>query len=1627
VQAAQIVGFDAAAGQGFLHRIQGECVTPAFRAAAPATTQVAGKGTMQFGGADPGLDAQQQVFQFIVGKGVHPRIVAAAAPLTPPGRNDMLGPMDARRPASRPSTLHARLRALTWVVACSAGGASLQAHERSHYFASLGANDQLAQGTVNSVLQDRSGLLWIATQGGLHRYDGHEVVLYQHQADVAGTLPESFVTALAETAHGRLYVGTSRRGVAEFDRGRSSFVPVATPKDRPAVRDTVTALAADLDDGLWIGSQFGLERVDRNGRRHDVLKLEGTRFRMVRQISLCRDGNLLAATGVGAYEIARGSLEVVALDTTVTGTDLSAAYCAADGTRWLAGAGVLYRAATGGIEVGWQPPPDWPRGSIADIAEDNSGSLWLALQGAGLARIDPRTGSARLLRSDARIAGSLPENSLRDLFVDRSGLLWVGSDLQGLAYTDPAGARFTYLYDTEVGDREVDANNVRSLLADGAGALWIGSEGDGLRRYDFAQRRFDSHKAELAALLAPGESQVRVRVNAIANAGNGELWVATHRGMLRYDPATRTGRALAVAAERSDALPDADVRSLATGADGSLWIGTLNGGLVRYEPARERWERFPAASADGAAGLWHPSVMALHEDRSGRVWIGTLGGLNVYERATGRLHKIAARSGDNQGLAGDRVRSILESANGDIWIGTHNGLNRLLSYENGHARFRAYLISDGLANDTIYSLLDDADGRIWASTNRGISMLDPKIEGVRNFLARDGLQGLEFNGGAQERLADGRLVFGGTHGLNWLVPKAMEASTYEPPLAFTSIQIGSERRRIDDPQHFPEIRLTSQDRVLMLGIAALDFAAPENNRYRYRLLGYDEQWIDLGTRREVALTNLAPGSYELQVLGSNRDGHYSATPLRTHITVTPAWWQTTLARVAATLLLLLAALGYVVHRRRSLQRLQLQHDQLKFYSDRLSLALWASRDGFWDWDIRVDRMFLSGPEEFLGGEREAEIAGDFWRNRVVHADDRERVTAALQAHLDGKRDYYECEYRVHTRDRRFTWIVARGRATERDSEGSITRVAGTFRDVSIERERDRDRRIAHEVIRSMTEAVCVTGLDFRFTSVNGAFSRITGYADHEVIGVEAGILDSDQHPHEFYQELRHTMIARGHWSGELWQRRKDGEQFLSWLEVSEIRDAGGERTHWVAVISDITDRKRAEQELRYLANYDTLTGLPNRTLLSERLAHALIRARRLGSKVAVLFLDLDRFKHVNDSMGHAAGDRLLKAAAARIVTSVRESDTVARLGGDEFTILLEDLPDTAEAERVAQAMLVTFGLPLEIDGRQEVVITPSIGISLYPEHGQLPTDLLKHADTAMYHAKERGRNTYQVYDDAMDTRVRLRANLASQLQRAMERKELSLVFQPKMALREGRIIGAEALLRWNNGTLGPIPPSTFIPIAEETGLIVPIGDWVLREACRQIGRWSEAGLTMHTIAVNVSALQLFRGDLMRRLREILAEMRVPAHRLELELTESMLMANPEQSIATLTQIKALGVHLSVDDFGTGYSSLAYLKRLPIDTLKIDKTFVGDLTTDPDDEAIVSTVIMMAHSLGLDVIAEGVETNDQLRYLTEQKCDEVQGNLISAPLDAERILQFLLDRRDFGTKRGRERSLPAPSD
>ncbi len=683
-----------------------------------------------------------------------------------------------------------------------------------------------------------------------------------------------------------------------------------------------------------------------------------------------------------------------------------------------------------------------------------------------------------------------------------------------------------------------------------------------------------------------------------------------------------------------------------------------------------------------------------------------------------------------------------------------------------------------------------------------------------------------------------------------------------------------------------------------------------------------------------------------------------------------------------------------------------QHlNQLREREDRLKLALWASSEQYWDYDIKTShlrRMWVDSRST----SPELRVLSMTESDHRIHPDDLPQVQAKLRAHLRGEAEMLISEHRILDSRGEWVWVRARGRAVETGPDGKVRRIAGTARDITQVRQAERERRIAIAVLRSMNEAVAVLDGEFRFISINPAFTRTTGYSEREVLGQNASLLDSTQHDAAFYSRVRHKLAADGHWAGEMWQKRKNGQEFLCSVESIATEGIYGEHRLYIAVITDITQQKRAEQELRYLANFDTLTNLPNRAMLSERLSRAIVRARRQNHRIAVLFLDLDRFKDINDSLGHTAGDRILRAAAMRLQDTVGEHQTVARLGGDEFTVVLENLDQPGDADKVAREIIMAFEAPLVLDDRQEVVISPSIGISLYPDHGQVPTELLKQADTAMYQAKAAGRRTFVRYDDSMDVANRRRAQLSGALHKVLDRGELRLVFQPRLSLTTRHITGVEALLRWTSEEYGEIPPIQFIPLAEESGLILEIGEWVLREACRTLHRWHEAGMSELSVAVNVSVLQLLRGDFTESVRRVLVETGLPPRALELELTESVLMANAEQTAAKLQALREMGVSLAIDDFGTGYSSLAYLKRLPITTLKIDKTFVTDLNRDPDDTAITTTVITMAHSLGLTVVAEGVETETQLRFLDHFRCDEIQGHWLSRPVDPDRCLQFI---------------------
>ena len=562
-----------------------------------------------------------------------------------------------------------------------------------------------------------------------------------------------------------------------------------------------------------------------------------------------------------------------------------------------------------------------------------------------------------------------------------------------------------------------------------------------------------------------------------------------------------------------------------------------------------------------------------------------------------------------------------------------------------------------------------------------------------------------------------------------------------------------------------------------------------------------------------------------------------------------------------------------------------------------------------------------------------------------------------------------------------------------------------YTDVSEQRASAEREQLAEKVFNHTPTGIIFTDEAHRILSANPAISQMTGYEPFELNGHTVFSLISpppDSSPQDFVADV----AANANWNGELMVTRKAGTEFPAGVRTSRVDDPHtGLPAHYIWMVADITERKQAEERMRHIAQTDALTGLPNRLSLLMRIAQLLPEARRHHWQVAIMFLDLDRFKIINDTLGHQIGDELLREVACRLSKVVRETDFVARLGGDEFVVILPGIHQPSDAALVANKIINSLAIPIEAEGH-ELHTSPSIGISIFPDDGPDGDTILKNADTAMYHAKAAGRNNYQFFAEAMNEASAERLNIERKLRHALARNELHLAYQPQFRADGSRPTGVEALLRWHHPEEGPISPVRFVPVAEETGIIVEIGDWVLRTACREVQAWIDRGLPPLRVAVNVSARQLRRRDFCEMVAGALAESGLPAELLELEITESSVMENPEEAIAILSRLGRMGVSLAVDDFGTGYSSLSYLKRFPIDHLKIDRSFVSDIEQDLNDRAIAFGTIALAHSLGLNVIAEGVETEDQLELLRSNGCDEVQGYLFSKPLDGHTAYAFL---------------------
>jgi diguanylate cyclase (GGDEF)-like protein/PAS domain S-box-containing protein len=687
----------------------------------------------------------------------------------------------------------------------------------------------------------------------------------------------------------------------------------------------------------------------------------------------------------------------------------------------------------------------------------------------------------------------------------------------------------------------------------------------------------------------------------------------------------------------------------------------------------------------------------------------------------------------------------------------------------------------------------------------------------------------------------------------------------------------------------------------------------------------------------------------------------------------------------------------------------------KQLKERMELALLGSNDGIWDWNILDNTVYFSPRWKEMLGYKDEELSNEVstWSDRI-HPDDAENTWADVYKNVNGETEYYENIHRLRHKDGHWVWIQDRGKV-QLDENGKAVRMIGTHTDITEQKENQLKLLHQAQMIQQTQESVNTTDLNGYITSWNRGSESLFGYKADEVMGKHISLLYAKDTYEEFEKKIP-ALIDLGEYRCALYLLKKSKEEVLIDLSLSLLRDNRGKPIGIVSYLQDITERKKAEdalvaqkETLRYQAHHDALTGLPNRVLFMDRLELGIKKAKRHKEGLALFFIDLDKFKHINDSLGHGVGDNVLKIIAKRLKDIIRKEDTLARLSGDEFTLIMEELRHSKDASLLAEKILKTLAKVIVIDG-QKLYVSGSIGISFYPQDATDAQSLLKYADTSMYKAKEEGRNNYQFYSPKMTEFALKRMHMQNSLRQAIDHEEFIIYYQPQINVPTNALVGVEALVRWEHPTMGLLMPDEFIPLAEESGMIVEIDQWIMSTAMKQFSQWYKEGLNPGVLGLNLSVKQLDRTDFIQKVETCIKRNDFNAKWLELEITEGQMMKRPEEVITKLNQINTLGIGISIDDFGTGYSSLSLLKRLPINRLKIDRSFVKDIPEDEEDVAIVKAIIALAGSLKLDLIAEGVETSEQRDFLIDHGCINIQGHYYYHPMPKEEMHTMLLNHK-----------------
>jgi diguanylate cyclase (GGDEF)-like protein/PAS domain S-box-containing protein len=1482
----------------------------------------------------------------------------------------------------------------------------------------------LSQSQVNCLYQDPTGFIWIGTKQGLNRYDGYGFQIYTVDPGNPDSLPDENIQSVFKDEEGTLWVATFSGGIAFQRKNEESFhtipaLEVIGEDGGKGVAVTFTALN-DSDGNIWLATDVGVIVLDRFGiQRHHYRKKTGELpDDVIRTLFKDHRGNIWIGTENGCTYFSRKDKKFVPVSFTLNepriGENNAVKAIQEDsvGRLWLGTRDGVFvylpvdrpgKGITGKtvkhltvLPVGKQTADSE---NLWALEFDGVNYMWGATHEQGLMRWNIDTFESTNFSADISFSRGLTTNAMRTLLFDRTGLLWIGTRGRG-AYIWNSDSMAFQAWQEKPGDPEsLSDNEVWSMAQTDPDSVWVGTFA-GLNHIDFKTGKvacyFEKHSD--GGVLTSGFIET-----VAAEPETGNVIIFSAKAMDCFHP--DSGKV------ESFSWPDLASR---LGVDPRIGFGmnrsmakdvvllSLEDMIVKWNYRNGDVQKLRLApdhhfSDDGLKWI----SCAVSED-DGFLMLGSNFGIFRIDSSLEHVeHFLKLRDWSNS-QPDHTVYCMNLAQNGDLWVGTSNSGIFSYRYKEGTLEEqRHYTVENGLLSDMIFGLLEDSGGHLWASSMAGLSRIELKNGWIKNFDYLDGLSGNEFNGGAFLKGEDGRLMFGGVTGLVSFFPDQLTRNSFHSPVVFTGLK--STESHFFSLKNDDEVTLTHRDQIIKISFSVLDYTMPNKNTYRSILQGYQKDWVYLGDEHSQTFTNLDAGSYTYLLQGINSNGAWNETPLRLKINILPAPWRSIwaylvyLAIIASIIGMFWRLQAQKIHERR------VNTQALREREQRLTLALWGSGDTMWDWEKKSNSFVytkITGKETSTWTQTYKEYL------KTMNPLDSDTVKQQWMEHLSGTLDSFAVEFRMQNDQGEWIWLSQRGMIVQNDAEGEVERIAGTMKDITSSKQAENNLRLLASAFESTLEAMVITDQSWKVTRVNQAFSQITGYCAEDIIGKSFHLLNSSDHDSDFFAQINAEIDKNGAWQGEIWMKNMFGRVFPTWRTTNVIRDVHGEKLYMATVFLDISQHKKQENELRILANYDHLTGLPNRSLFHDRLNQAMANCKRNKLEMAMFFLDLDRFKWINDSYGHKYGDKVLIEVSRRLKGLVREQDTVARLGGDEFVIILEDIKGSRNAAKLADNLVKNLVTPLCIDDH-EFVISTSLGIAMYPEDGTNSQALVTNSDAAMYFAKQEGRNNYQFYARSMNTKVQAKLELETSMRKAIASEEYLLYFQPRVSLKTMRPVGAEVLIRWNSPDNGLISPMEFIPLAEATGLIIPLGEWVIKTAFKLIMSFQKKGLPELTYSINLSSRQFKDKQLLPMIEKHLNAFQVNPHWIEMEITEGAIMDKTDFTLEVLRKINELGIKISVDDFGTGYSSLSYLQRFPINALKIDQSFISDQLLDAGTEsAIVRAIVSLGHSLDLVLVAEGLETREQVDFLKNLNCQEGQGYYFSKPMNEKDFCEYL---------------------